>query len=336
MEYTFQKAQLTEHEMLWLREVYQSQEFDVKKTKVKLYGRLPKNFDVSKIDRRLYQYDHLTLVGIYLLDPSNKIFGEVELVISKIKEMIHLSPGIDKVSAAELAEKTGLEERDVEIGLRLMADLGKFSGHATYGHGNIGYSSITFSSADDGYDAYLSFESLNDLMEEFYLREQANRTGGGAVNWTWPTAMPGIIANEEIKQKSNTAFIIMPIDPDDSLMVDVYSGIKDVCAKFGISAVRADDIEHQESITDVVLRQISECEFLIADLSHERPNVYYEIGYAHAINKHPILYRSQGTKLHFDLAVHNVPEYKNATELKAKLEKRFEEILGRKAKLKND
>jgi hypothetical protein len=130
----------------------------------------------------------------------------------------------------------------------------------------------------------------------------------------------------------NTAFIMMWIDPNHPELEDVWDAIEEVCGDFGIKADRADKVEHQGTITDLVLRRIAESEFLIADLTGERPNVYYEIGYAHALNKRPILFRKHSTRLHFDLSVHNVPEYKNGVELKKLLNARLEAILGRKAK----
>lgn len=335
MEYTFKNVHLSEVERLWLTEVYQSQEFDAKKTKVKLYGKIPKDFDVGRIDYRLYRNDHLTLIGIWQVDPSSKVFGEVAQVISKIKEMILLSPGIDRVSATDLSEKTGLQERDVEVALRLMADMGSFMGSASGNGNNFGYSSISFPSGDNGYDAYLAYENnLDDLMEKFYARKTTMKVvrmlSAGEVMADEGVSIPapGATARDEVKQKSNTAFVIMPINPNTPELEDVYNTISEVCKTFGIKAVRADLIEHQESITDVVLKQIRECEFLIADLSYERPNVYYEVGYAHAIGKRPILFRKQGTPLHFDLAGLGCPEFQNITALKAKLDKRFKAMFG--------
>ncbi len=95
----------------------------------------------------------------------------------------------------------------------------------------------------------------------------------------------------------------MAINPDVPEIEDVFVAIKETCRAFGIKAQRADEIEHSDQITDRILDEIATCEHLIADLSYERPNVYYEVGYAQALKKKPILYRRQGTKLHFDLSV---------------------------------
>ncbi len=126
-----------------------------------------------------------------------------------------------------------------------------------------------------------------------------------------------------------TAFIFMWMDPTKRDLEEVANTFKEVFSQFGIRAVRADDVEHQDKITDVVLQHIQSSEFLIADMTGERPNVYYEVGYAHAIGKRPILFRRKGMPLHFDLSVHNVPEYENNTELKRLLRRRLEAMTGK-------
>jgi hypothetical protein len=151
-----------------------------------------------------------------------------------------------------------------------------------------------------------------------------------------PANLAAAIAASQIgrvrKVRPNTAFIMMHMDDAHADLEDVKNTLKDVFKEFGIAAIRADDIEHSGVATQRVLDEIASSEFLVADLTGARPSVYYELGYAHALETRPILYRKKGTPLHFDVLVHNCPEYKNVTELKEKLRARLEEMTGRKPK----
>lgn len=132
----------------------------------------------------------------------------------------------------------------------------------------------------------------------------------------------------------DTAFIMMWMDPEKLELEDIYEAIKRSFNHFGISAERAIDIEHSGKITEEIINKIRSSEFLYADLTGARPNVYYEVGYAHALSKKVILYRKSGESIHFDLADYNCPKYENLVDLEKKLNRRLASMTGRKIKKK--
>ena len=145
-----------------------------------------------------------------------------------------------------------------------------------------------------------------------------------------PSEVTDLVYPGTANYRPNTAFVMMAIDDSKPELEDIRAGIKEVFKEFDIEAITADEIEHEGAITDRVLSEIETSEFHLADLTHERPNVYYEIGHAHALEKRVILVRKKGTRLHFDMAHRNCPEYENAIGLKRMLRTRLETITNKK------
>ena len=138
--------------------------------------------------------------------------------------------------------------------------------------------------------------------------------------------MPSIEVIGKKIAEANAAFIIMAFgdqNPNFLPVVDIQSSIKRGCEAAGVRAHRVDELEHSGPITNLILEQIKSHRFLISDLTHERQNVYYEVGYAHGIQKEVILTAQTGTTIHFDIATYNVIFYKSGTELEGRIAKRL-------------
>ena len=102
-----------------------------------------------------------------------------------------------------------------------------------------------------------------------------------------------------MKEKPIFAFVLMPFDTSFN---DLYKfGIKETAEKVNILAERVDEKLFAEGIIERVYRQIDIADIVIADMTGKNPNVFYEVGYAHAKKKLTILLTSNIEDIPFDL-----------------------------------
>ena len=97
------------------------------------------------------------------------------------------------------------------------------------------------------------------------------------------------------------AFVIMPFVSE--LNPVFHNVVVPACSKVGIKAIRADQILEPGSIPEQIFGSIRDSLFVIAEISRQNDNVFYELGYAHALNKKAILLSDHERRLPFDVSV---------------------------------
>lgn len=90
--------------------------------------------------------------------------------------------------------------------------------------------------------------------------------------------------------------------PFDTAFDDIYKfGIKGAADDVGAYAERVDEQTFTEGILDRIFNQISKADVIVADMTGRNPNVFYEVGYAHALGKVVLLLTQNVADIPFDL-----------------------------------
>jgi hypothetical protein len=116
-------------------------------------------------------------------------------------------------------------------------------------------------------------------------------------------------------------FVITSFDP---AMEPIYEAIVAAASSVGLRAERVKDVPGDYRVTDKMLRMIRSARFVVADLTFERPNVYFELGYARGLNKTVITILREGTPAHFDVQDWTYMKYIDSRPLERDLRERFE------------
>ena len=124
------------------------------------------------------------------------------------------------------------------------------------------------------------------------------------------------LVKEDLKVKEKQIFVLTPFHPDFDKTFNV---VREVCLNTNYQCFRGDEQDFKSDIFPHILKFIASSEIIIANITGRNPNVFYELGIAHALNKKVILIAEFDSDLPVDLKSKRVLFYKDLKDLYHKL-----------------
>lgn len=139
-------------------------------------------------------------------------------------------------------------------------------------------------------------------------------------------------ASQRLPQNRPRVFVVMPIQGDQfgsqseqqikREYDERFQVMEEVLQEFGCVAIRIDKAQHLGDLVSRIKQEIQRAQFVVADLTDERPSCYYEVGFAEALGKpvvavasrESIMEPGKETKIHFDVHA-NVRFFTNQAQL---------------------
>jgi hypothetical protein len=139
-------------------------------------------------------------------------------------------------------------------------------------------------------------QALNEVLE---LNKQILTLITTGLSRT-PRQRNSIFFESAVIEEPNLCFVLMPFGSKWSRPL-FEKHIVPACTREGFSALRADDIYGVSGIMQQVWLYVNRARIIIADLTTRNPNVFYEVGLAHALGKDVILTTQTMDDVPFDL-----------------------------------
>ncbi len=152
----------------------------------------------------------------------------------------------------------------------------------------------------------LSFSQILDAIGQFLYPVWTAITNEREFQKRWNGAMQSWNVKEEFSMsKKPIVFVITPFNRD---ALDMYEEIK---RRFEdkFTFTNAGDLESQQNIIKDIVEGINQADIILADLTGLNPNVFYELGLSHAMNKKTIIITQDLDELPFDVRSYRATEY---------------------------
>jgi len=112
------------------------------------------------------------------------------------------------------------------------------------------------------------------------------------------------------------ALLLMPFAEE---FKEVYSAVREAFEHLGYRCERMDDIQYVGDVMTMLYEKLEESAFIVADITGNNPNVFYEMGYADALSRNVIILKHESSTAPFDVHVRRTLIYKDTAQLKDEL-----------------
>lgn len=176
--------------------------------------------------------------------------------------------------------------------------------------------------AINGQTLRLSVDGVNVISHVF--RRPIDGTGLGIFAWGNKKT---VFENLSVEASDPRLFVIMPFkEPFDTIYREV---IAPVAKDLQFDVIRIDEVHGPGVILEDIQQEISRSHAVIAEVSSHNPNVFYELGFAHALGKPAVLLvrRQEEQSMPFDIRGYRAIFYDDSIGGKRVVERKLREHL---------
>lgn len=143
------------------------------------------------------------------------------------------------------------------------------------------------------------FRANTNFLSSFNVETGGVSIGGDDEPPIITTSTAAIGKERRVREFLDTCFVMMPFGSwFDRYYQEIYvPAIKDA----GLEPIRADELFSTGSVVEQIWEQIGKARVLLADLTDKNPNVFYELGLAHAAIKPVVFTAAKVDDVPFDL-----------------------------------
>ena len=124
------------------------------------------------------------------------------------------------------------------------------------------------------------------------------------------------LSESDMRVENDSVFVLTPFHPKYQ---DTFNTISEVCREVGLRCYRGDEDYIAGDLLPHTLKQLCKARLVIANIDGRNPNVFYELGIAHAIDKGTILVSQSLDEVPVDLKSNRLLLFKTQKEFRNEL-----------------